>query len=227
MTRSWLWLGAVLMATPAAAQTVPDYDSPVKIVTIPASGDQDAITCTAYADVMVRISGTDTPDPDNALLLPPAPCGAGKPQGVTLASQGESLDGRKGGFLVFEDTDPNGASGFTVFDAHTGRQLFTDGMNAIQAVTLDAGVLHVRYTRGVNATCSLFADRAGCWGKLLASGAIPHGAFAVPPSCAAYRQGTVPADDPSVVSYDAALTLDRQGHAVVQPTGPLHCDPMP
>jgi len=228
-----------LLASPAVAWADPVFDAPAKVITIPASGDQDAVTCIFYADVMIRISGTDTPAPDNAMLLrrqaAPAASACAKPsRGVELPSSGFDLSGRKGNFLIFEAADPTGASGLIIFDARSGRKLFDDGESEITAAEDARGTLRLRYTRAINATCSLLADRDGCWAALLASGKIPRGVFPGPPAletCAkTYRPAgspAVPDDDPSMISYAVALTLDSAGHASVHAVGPLGCDPMP
>jgi hypothetical protein len=231
---------AAMLVAPDVALAAPVFDMPAKVITIPASGDQDAVTCTFYADVMVRISGTDTPAPDDAMLLrnPAAPaaaaCAAKPLHGVELPSSGFDLSGRKGDFLIFEASDPTGASGLIVFDARSGRKLFADGESSIAAAEDIQGTLRLRYVRAINGACSLLADRDGCWAALLAGGEIPRGVFAGPPSretCAiAYRQAASPAvpdDDPSMISYPVAVTLDGAGHASVRIMGPIGCDPMP
>jgi hypothetical protein len=231
---------AALIAAPQISRAAPRFDTPAKVVTIPANGDQDAITCTFYADIIVRIAGTDTPAPENASLLqrPAAPAAfacAGQPSGgVTLPTEGFDLSGRKGNFLIFEATDPSGASALIIFDARSGRKLFADGESAITSVEDTQGTLQMRYIRAINGTCSLLTDRNGCWAALLGSGQIPRGVFPGPPALATcaktYRQAeppTVPNDDPSLVSYPAALTLDSAGHASLRSSGPIGCDPMP
>jgi hypothetical protein len=240
---NWLASAALttvaLLVAPAVTRADPVFDTPVKVITIPASGDQDAVTCIFYADVMIRISGTDTPAPDNALLLPhpaaPAAIACAKPsRGVALPSSGFDLSGRKGDFLIFEASDPTGASELIVFDALSGRKLFDDGESSITGVADIQGTLRLRYIRAINGSCSLLADRDGCWAALLAGGQIPRGVFSGPPAretCArSYRLAASPAvpdDDPSMISYPVALTLDSAGHASVRSMGPIGCDPMP
>jgi len=228
---------AALLVAPAFAYADPVFDTPAKVITIPPNLDQDAITCTFYADAMIQVSGTNTPAPDGAMLSRnPAgfACPAKPSQGVALPTEGFDLSGRKGSFLIFEASDPTGASGLIIFDALSGRKLFADGESSITAAMVAQGVLRLRYVRAINASCSLLADRGGCWSALLASGQIPRGLFPGPPaleSCAkTYRAAgspAVPDDDPSMVSYPAALTLDSAGHASVQAVGPVGCDPMP
>jgi hypothetical protein len=76
-------LALAFLAIPATAQTTMGYNRPAKVLNIPPSGipgTGDAVSCTYYADAMIRISGTDTPAPDNALILPAsAHCGRGCP----------------------------------------------------------------------------------------------------------------------------------------------------
>jgi hypothetical protein len=239
LARAALTTAALLMA-PAVTRADPVFDTPAKVVTIPANGDQDAITCTFYADVMIRISGTDTPAPDDAMLLqsPAAPassaCATKPSQGVELPTEGFDMSGRKSNFLIFEASDPTGASGLIIFDARTGRKLFADGESSITVVEDVQGTLRLRYVRAINGSCSLLANRDGCWSALLASGQIPRGVFAGPPTretCTrTYRPAgspAVPDDDPSMISYPVVLTLDSAGHASVQSAGPVGCDPMP
>lgn len=239
-------LALILLATPAAAQTTIGYAPSAKVLTIPSSTTPpsgDAVTCTYYTDVMIRISGTDSPAPDNALILPAlASCGRSAPShGIVLQSGGSGLDGRIGKFLVFELSDPTGASSFTIFNVRNGNQLFHDGLSGslygITTVKVTQGILHMRYSRGVNITCSLLSDRDGCWSQLLANGVVPRGAFPGPPSIETCKKnyksaqiGLMPPttdDDPSIISYEVDLTLDSKGNATAKPVGALACYPMP
>jgi hypothetical protein len=65
-----------------------------------------------------------------------------------------------------------------------------------QSVAVENGALHIRYTRAINAPCSMVEDGAGCWANLLRSGAIPHLMAQTPPpveACAAaYRKESRP-----------------------------------
>lgn len=241
-----LGLALALLTAPSSAETTLAFDPPIKVIEIPPSGmpgTGDAVSCTYYADALVRISGVDTPAPDNALLVPltasnPLPiCGRTTPsQGIALRSDTSNLVGRKGNFLVFRYVDQVSAGYFTIFDVRTGKVLFNDGIfKGFTSVALNRGILQLGYNRGVNASCSLLSDRTGCWADLLATGQIPPGAFRGPPSREICKKGygSDPIDQRSVdayvnhsiVSYDAALTLDGKGRALVRPVGALHCDP--
>ena len=66
-------------------------------------------------------------------------------------------------------------------------------------------------------------------------GAIPRALAQSPPpvqACVeAYRADfmgrPVPADDPSIITYEVDMTLDLSGHTDVLWRGPLGCQPMP
>lgn len=190
---------------------------------------------------MVRESGTDTPDPNAATLVPLSaggprpPCDARhRVHEIALKTDGFSLLGRKGPFLLFSATDPNGAVPFMAIEARWGRVVFTDGMPADRSfrdVGLQDGVLHLRYTRGFNASCSVMQDAAGCWSKLVADGKIPREMRPAAPSAetcaAAYAAERAPADDPSVISYDVETTADVAGHVQVLAHGAVGCAPVP
>ncbi|MBV9758686.1 MAG: hypothetical protein JO047_16705 [Alphaproteobacteria bacterium] len=216
------------------------FERSLSVRRIPAKSPADTggeITCTYYPDLMIRESGTDTPDPEAAMLVVgahPACTRNRPPGGVTLATEGYSLLGRMGGFVVFSATDPNGAVPFIVLDAASGRAIYTDGTVAnrgFRAAALDHGALHLRYTRGFNASCSLAQDAGGCWAQLVKDGKIPpEMAGEVPPAprcAAAYQKQHVPADDPSVVFYDMETTLNAGGAARVLSHGAVGCEPMP
>jgi hypothetical protein len=216
------------------------FDRPAAIRTAGGTTDAEAgqqIRCTYYKDFMVRETGTDTPGPGPAAIIPlgggvrPA-CdrtqGAGE---LPLKTDDYSLLGRKGNFLLFWATDPNGAVPFIVLDAGTGVAIYSDAMieGSLWAVRLDRGGLHLRFTRGVNGTCSLLKDAATCWDKITGDAAIPAEIAQSPPvTCeAAYHRSTTPPDDPSIVFYDVDVTLSAAGKAEAKPRGAVGCLPMP
>jgi len=242
---------AIGMLLPIAAHCQDDaarfaalFDRPALVKTVPPKSAADptgAIICTNYPDLMVRETGTDTPDPNTATLVAlPAgtarpPCDARqRPHAITLQTEGFGLLGRKGPFLLFSATDPNGAIPFMTIDARSGRVIFTDGTAAdrsFQAVTVQNGVLHLRYTRGFNASCSIMQSAATCWSKLLTEGKIPHDMGQPVPSpelCAAsYAAERAPADDPSIITYDVEMTIDLAGNAQTLSRGAVGCAPVP
>jgi hypothetical protein len=245
-----LWLCAALMvaAMPAVAQPAPDFDQPVKTVTVSTSY-MSSVTCIYYRDVMIQTLSADLAAPGaGAFILPDHKANALIPcQVVTqlqagiisVSSQGSEIVfiGRKGRFLILGFSGP---AGIQIFDVTSGRSLFEDGLyGSVGAVTLKNGVLRMRYSRAVGAQCSLVTDNAGCWAKIVASGALPHGVFVWPPPSeicrksysrafdqiyGAARSDNYNYDYPSVVSYAVDLTLDDAGHAVRRPAGPLQCN---
>ena len=245
-----LALAAVAMLSPAAAQSQNDsqlaalFDKPEAVQKLPPKSDADPvgqIDCTYYQDLMVRETGTETPDP-NAATLVPLPPGASRPRckaahrprEITLKTEGFGFVGRKGRFLLFSATDPNGAVPFIVIEAGTGRVIYSDGTSAdrgIRAVSLENGRLHLRYTHGLNASCSMMQNAAACWSKLIAHGDVPHAmAQPVPPQqvCVrAYREDKAPAGDPSIITYDLDIIIDAAGKTEVLSRGTVGCAPVP
>src|SRR4029077_8241895 len=88
------------------------FDPPAAVKTIaPKSADDPVgqITCTYYAGLMVRETGTDTPDPAAATMVQVLPAArrptctrTASPSAVAMKTDGYSLLGRKGPFLVFD-----------------------------------------------------------------------------------------------------------------------------
>jgi hypothetical protein len=229
------------MAKDAPSREARLFDPPAAVKTLaPKSADDPIgqVTCTYYAGLMVRETGTDTPDPGAATMVQAAAsakrptCGrAASPIAIAMKTDGYSLLGRKGPFLVFEATDPNGAVDFLVIDAKSGRTLFEDGKSdrvGLSAVSLSGGALRLRYTRGLNASCSV-AQGAACWAKLAHDGAIPAALGRTAPpvqACkTAYRK--TPADDPSIILYPVETVIDSAGKSQVTVRGPISCEPMP
>jgi hypothetical protein len=243
--------GVIAMLLPIAARCEDDparlaklLDRPTLVRKAPPKSENDPtgeITCTYYPDLMVRETGTDTPDPNNAALVPlaagaarPACNAALHPHEIALTTEGFSLIGRKGPFLLFSATDPNGAVPFMLLGASDGRAIFTDGTaddRGIRNITVENGVLRLHYTRGFNASCSIMQDAAGCWSKLVAERKLPPDMAQPAPSsklCAAsYTADQAPADDPSMVTYDLELTLDLAGATQVLSHGAVECAPVP
>lgn len=215
------------------------FDRPASVTKVPPKSADDPtgqLTCTFYHDLMVRASGTDTPDPNDTVLVhgkAPRCDVSHRADDVELKTEGFSLLGRKGAFLFFGATDPNGAVPFKVIDVG-GRAIFEDGMAAdrgIRSVVVENGGLHLRYRRGFNASCSLMQNAAECWTKLITEAKLPPDMVrAAPPSslcAAAYKAGKAPADDPSVVEYDVEMRIDASGQPRVLSHGAVRCAPLP
>lgn len=218
------------------------FDKPLATQTVLAKSDAEEgneLRCTYYQDFLIREKGTDVPTPAAAVIVPLAKAGARPPcktaNGATipLKTENHSLVGRKGGYIIFQATDPNGAVPFIVVDAASGKTIYTDSMveDRMQAVTLTNGILHLKYTRGANGSCSLMSGAQTCWTKLVAEGTVPAEMASTPPASqactTAYRHEKAPADDPSIVSFDVDMTLNSSGKAEVISRGKPACSPMP
>jgi hypothetical protein len=218
------------------------FDHPAATKTT--GGNTDAqegqeIRCTYFKDIMIRETGTDTPAPGAATISPvaggaPLACGKAPVVGeMPLKTENFTFIGRKGPFLFFSATDPNGAIPFILLDAATGKAIYSDALigGKLKTVALENGSLHLRFTRGVNGSCSLLKDAAACWAKMASEGAIPAAVALTPPpvkACAAaYRRSTAPPDDPSIVFYDVDMTVTLAGRAEVKSRGAVGCDAMP
>ena len=224
-----------VIAFTARATQADLFDKPVSEQKVPPKTDTESeITCTYYPDLMVRETGTDTPAPDDAVLLRDAqhPCDPNG-IGVTLKTSAYGLAGRKGQFLLFEATDPNGASAFIVIDAGSGKTLYHDDMasdNGIHSVAIENVGLHIRFKRAINATCSFVKEGAACWSRLIREGKIPRAMPAVPAAqtCAGdLRRANSSPDDPAIVTYDVDMTVDATGKAHVVSRGAVGCEPLP
>ena len=235
-----VWPWAAVLADAGFANSL---DKPAAVRRVKPKSDADPvgeITCTYHADVMVRESGVDTPEPADATLIAltrggrKPPCAAGRiAGGIKLKTEGYALVGRKGPFLVWDVSDPNGAMPFMVMLARGGKTLFEDGLTpalgARRSATLQNGVLRLAYRRGFNAPCSLMQNARACWLKIAAADKAPTAMAPLakaPPSCRAAYRG-VAADDPSIVLYDVDLTLDTSGQVKALARGPASCMPQP
>ena len=247
---AWMLLGVMTLLAPTAARAEDSasreaalFDRPVAVKDVEAKPGKESrgdIRCTYYGDIMVRETGTDSPAPEPAVIVPvagaarrPACTGVPAAREMALKTEEFALLGRKGPYLVFDAADPHGAVEFSVLDAGSGRILFSDGKNSdgLRSVSLDGGALRLRYTRAVNASCSIVKDGAGCWSKVAQEAGFPPALGQSPPpveACAAaYRKGKVPADDPSMVTYAVDVRLDTSGKVEVSARGAPGCEPLP
>jgi hypothetical protein len=222
------------------------FDSVSAIKKVAPSGvgptQTDEATCTYYQDLMVRVAGTDTPAPDGAVIVPisgaasiPACDEGATANGRKLASEGYGFLGRKGPYLLFAASDPNGASAVKIFDAVSGAAIYADGLspddNAIRSLSLDNSALHIRFQRAVNAPCSIAQNTSACWARMIAAKMLPRALATQVPSpdiCkTAYAASKAPVTDASVVLYEVDMMLDRSGKAHVLSRGATGCTSQP
>ncbi len=241
MTKFALIVVAVAsLVQPMPARAADLFDPAVARQTVPAKSGADSVAesrCTWYPDLMVRETGTDTPAPAAASVIPGARplCTRAHVAGqVALDTANYSMLGRKGRFLFFGATDPNGAVPFKILDAASGRIIYADGTAAdrgFASVQIENGGLRLKYTRGLNATCSIMQDAAACWSRLIAEGKIPRAMARTPPSpqaCAAsYKDMKASVDDPSIITYDVEITVNAAGKTAVLSRGAPACGAMP
>jgi len=235
-----LYLAAAALAVsgaPALAQKGGAvFDRPISMKTFPGKEDGQNVICTAYPDATVRQS-LDGPSSDKAMLLrrANAPCGAKAPTGaIMLDTAGLELIGRKGDFLVFSEMDANGATGFTVIDARTGKAVLKDGTygaKQFQSAKAEGGVVTLAYRRGINAECSLLDSGARCWSSIAMDGKLPEPLARNAPDptiCAgAYKKAKSPKDNPSIISFDVETKIDAAGKVATIPLGRPFCDARP
>jgi hypothetical protein len=215
------------------------FDPPLSVQTVPAHSDAESGTelrCTAYRDIVIRETGTDTPAPGPAAILAvgarrPA---CAKPPGardIALSTENYSFVGRKGPFLLFEATDPNGAIPFVLLASGTGKVIYSDSMteDGIAAVALDDGALHIKFRRGINGPCSLAKEGAACWAKFVAAAAIPPSVTPPPAKICtvAYSRNKAPPDDPSLVFFDVDIVVGLDGTSQLKAVGTAGCTAMP
>jgi hypothetical protein len=246
-----------LEAVGAKAATAEDLIdiSPLRTVTVPASDLHDEISCTIYSDFTVRIEGTDTPAPEDATIFPtlhPILKGSrllskveslsdcSNPvvlSSIRIPTGGADLTNRFGNFIIFENTDPNGAGNFTVFNIKNGKTLFTDGIREgssrdFRKISLDHNVLTMNYTAGVNATCSLMINGKNCWNAIMEKRGLSKGILTQPPLGVLCSNGykalpTSLYNDDSVIFFDVNLSIDENGNSKVKVIGNLTCGALP
>ncbi len=239
-----LGLAACLLAHPilAAEPTAEEklFDRPVavqKLDAVEGPHPAEAITCTWYADLMIRETGTDSPGTGPAYVVRPGPAGerpvcraAATGRDVMLGTDNLFLLGRKGPYLVFEETDANGPEPFFVRHLPEGRQIYTDQTGAgLAAVSLQGDALRLRYERDYAAPCSLLKDGAACWSRAMREGHFARAVASQPPptDCAAtYKLASgVTSDMASLIVYEVDMTLTPDGRAAVLSRGRVGCQP--
>lgn len=218
-------------------------DRPQSVQRVPPKSPSDPVgelRCSYYKDLMIRETGTNTPAPGAATLIPLA-AGPMRPLCADTGSAGErvlqtagfSFLGRKGPFLFFQQTNPNGAVPFMIIDATDGKPLYHDSEygDGLRSIKEAKSSLHLLYTRGVNGACSIYREGPACWAKMMDEGKVPRVMELSQPSVqlcgTAYRKLNVSADVPSIVYYDVNVTLGRSGKVHVNSRGETNCAPVP
>jgi hypothetical protein len=221
---------ASLAVASAADATSPLFDKPIKVTRVPLPRDPQnlqakaRVSCFYYPTVMVKEIDLGEKGADQLSIVPSA---GGAPacrrekaaDEKVIADWAGYFKGVKGGYVLFDADDGwNDGVGFAVFAAADGKKLFEDVAKKLHAVDTAPAGITLRYLRVYGATCSLAADKAGCWAQIKRDTGL---AGASPPDCAAaYKreQERIPAmaqqalADPTVIDYEAtaALTIDAK-----------------
>lgn len=194
------------------------------------------ITCTYFPDLMIKEIGTDSPTPDDAIVVrtASAPCsGPSIADGFTLATKNHSFIGKKGAFLFFGATDPNGAIPFVIIEAASGKIIYSDGKidPGFRSVEIESGKVHIRFRRAFNASCSILKDGASCWSRLLGEGKIPRAMAQSQPTLqacvASYSKLQAQPSVPSMIVYDVDMNLEINGKSQILSRGQPSCLAIP
>lgn len=165
---------------------------------------------------------------------PAAPrCGAQDDPGEKVVASGFYLVGARGGFVVTRSTD---GYDFSIDDALTGRRLYSDYAWQIEAAefSVRGDVLTIAYKRALVAKCSLLTGGAACWAQVARDAKLPAEIARMPAPVTAceksyqrFAGGEGYRSDPSVVTYQATITVDRSGRSIVLSRSGLSCEPQP
>lgn len=214
------------------------FDVPVKVDVVPlplAQGADDlapAITCSRYADFMVKQVDKGELGADKLALLPKdAPCEE------TTAGESIIKDDMagyymeaKGNYVFFTGSDGyNGGMPFVVMDAKTGKHLFDDNYTLdedIQTVTVEGTSLTLGFKRVYSADCSLYESKDACSDKVKAATGL--GKDVAMPDCKPVYDAYIKENpdyaadakvDPSVIIYEATLVFDGAKSVVTPVAG--------
>ncbi len=197
---AWFCVSPAAHADDAAPFDRPLQTRQVKLGPSPnAIGQTSELRCTTYAGFMVKELDTAEVGDDQISVLPlqtPAerpPCQAANRPGekiVPPATWSGYFVAAKADYLVLSGSDGvNSGMGFAIFrTGDTAHKLFEDVATLdhdriqFRAASVDAGRLRLGYTRLYAAPCSVPADGAACWTRIVAATHVP----ATPaPDCAA------------------------------------------
>jgi hypothetical protein len=231
------WL-ASSSGTAAAATAL--YDKPAKVQHLPLPSDpqnpqaKTELSCIYFRHFMVKEVDLGEKGADQLSILPLA---AGLPMPVCRRENAADekvvspndwsgyFDGVKGSYVFFSADDGwNDGMGFAVFAAADAKKLFDDVAKKWRSIALTPSGIAMRYERVYGATCSLQADRAGCWRKIKQDTGLEG---AAPDCTAAYKleekrtptmvQSVI--DDPTVIDYEAVASIDASGVKIAPVTG--------
>jgi hypothetical protein len=197
-------LAGLCLAEGARADGAAPFDQPLQTrrVTLGPSpnspGQQSVVRCTTYAGFMVKEIDTAEVGDDQISVLPlqsaterPACQAANRPGEKIVPGDtwGGYFLGVKAGYVFLSAADGvNGGMGFAVLRGDDPTRLLFQDLATIEhdrislpVVSVEGERLHLRYTRLYAAPCSVPADGATCWARIVAETHVPP---APAPDCA-------------------------------------------
>jgi hypothetical protein len=210
-------LACPCLAQGAGADDTSPFDRPVqtrRVVLGPSPnspGQQSVVRCATYAGFMVKEIDTAEVGDDQISVQPlqsaaerPACQAANRPGEKIVPTDtwgGYFLGVKEGWLLLSAEDGVNGGMGFAVMRSdEPSRLLFQDLATldhdrvGLRAVSVEGDRLRLRYTRLFAAPCSVQADGATCWARIVAETHVPASPA---PDCAAaicVPSGSLPPD---------------------------------
>jgi len=187
---------------------------------MPGNPDHSTLTCEYYPTFMIKeLDMKEQGDewtavaPSNPENMPPCVQQHGKDEFEIEDADGHNWAGYFAGVkgnLVFLDGDDGYNEGmpFGVFDALTGKKVFEDSSEFLNAqrlhITNEDGQLMIRYRRVDAAACSIPQKNEVCWEQIREKAGLEPQPI---PACLGYDQKGIDRTDPSVLSYPYEVAL--------------------
>jgi hypothetical protein len=223
-------------ASAAADAVAPSFDKPMKVARVPLPHDPQnpqakaRVSCFYFPSFMVKEIDLGEKGAERLSIMPGAGAACRREQAADEKVIGEwagYFKGVKGDYVFFDADDGwNDGVGFAIFAAADGKKLFEDvAKGKLQSIELTPAGIALRYVRVYGATCSLAADKAGCWAQIKRDTDLVG---ASPPDCAAAyerERKRTPAmaaqvlTDPTVIDYAAAVALTADAKKITPVSG--------
>lgn len=198
------------------------------------------VSCYYYSGFMVKEVDAEEKGAEALSITPVSKQGS---VGCHKVSAGEKIidswkgyfAGVKGRYVFFTGDDGrDGGYPFAIFDSYDGRKIVEDNIKAVPAgfagLEVAGDALVVRYTRAYRASCSFYADEAGCWETIKKE--TDMATSAVAPDCRAIYEAEITrtpgfAEDitksPSMVGYEVEVRYSRGKSAFTALPGGVSC----
>jgi hypothetical protein len=225
-------LGGASVADGAASS----FDKPMRVVRVPLPRDPQnpeakaRVSCFYHSSFMVKEIDLGEKGADRLSIVRSAGAACRREQAAGETVIGEwagYFKGVKGDYVFFDADDGwNSGVGFAIFAAADGKKLFEDvAKGKLQSIEVTSAGIALRYVRVYGATCSLAADKAGCWAQIKRDTDLVG---ASPPDCAAAyerERKRTPAmaaqvlTDPTVIDYAVAVALTADAKKITPASG--------